>query len=1180
MKNLIALFFLCLSNVIYAEGSKDLYPNNIAKGTRAYLASGQKTVEANVFLEGVHFAWVKKGERLYVGSSAQNLKSGRIRVTSPSGKVYSTIANDIGKIFNRQAELAGPRIGTNGGYDAFEVDADEEGIWEVRFLAPEYNPTGQSPAIPANGNWIQEVSAFIAAWDVSVRDVSKSVWVNGRVFTHSLLMYLHNSTLNTPNGLGGYFGINYVLTNDGALYKVDANGCHGLGFAFFANNAGYLDDKGNPSYKSAGHFADKMHFPYLPDTEKYVTHKMFYNFPDLNLPKRARGEKYPGKETWLLTEEPKVVQVTDINLVGFEGTNGALNQKGAWISFGTSRAGKYKIEIGSKSLAHSFESRILLVEGKIGSNQVYWDGLDGNKKFIPFGLDYPVEIKISLIRGEVHFPYLDMEINPLGLKIQRFTISGQDLGDVKVYWDDEEISKNSTAPDRSNPIVNLTGILSNVNGHKWGSNYLQPQFADNKGMDTWTYSTDFSTSKLMNINVRKYDLKIETIQENKKEVLLNELFEYEVVITNQGPDEALGAGFVFEVPDGVEIVSVGTESSCGVVLTGINNKSKFKSSINLPSGCSLTYVFEARVSRYEEAFFNGIPVFAGVVRGSDATDPDATALSNKASVGSSIEECLSGCNNNKTNKKILLIDPAESDAKIGLLKEVTFRDKNKNGKIDEGDVLVYDFRVRNTGNAILQDIQLTDQKISTGSLLNRDNLPPGEEAHFQFEYFLKKEEIGKTISNTAEVLSYTSRRRKISDKSGTDFNNDNPTLFNTNLPSKIFLTKTVVNFGSGENRQFTRGDVIKYRFDIKHEGEELTNILLVDRLLEEYAIPIPVLEWNSVTTLYREYSITEDDVATGLVKNVASISGIEGQYSINIMDVSGHTFDDDEETITEIARPFVTKDDVLNLYQGEKIKLNFLTNDIVGSSGIKTVNFDSNFLYGTISYSDGAYYYAVSENVDIGQEYISYTVSDNSGLQSNVAKILINIRKTKAIAKDDSIRTTFNFRTKIRPWLNDYSEGSELDVHSLNIVDFPLHGSLDVDERGIVSYQSNSTFTGVDKFTYRIADLNGNSSAPATVFIEVIGAFVPNIITPNDDGINDVFFIVGLNLFDRVELKILTRLGEFVYESENYKNDWLPDQNVKEGTYFYSLNFHKSGFKSHEKKGYVLILRELHHMFR
>lgn len=63
---------------------------------------------------------------------------------------------------------------------------------------------------------------------------------------------------------------------------------------------------------------------------------------------------------------------------------------------------------------------------------------------------------------------------------------------------------------------------------------------------------------------------------------------------------------------------------------------------------------------------------------------------------------------------------------------------------------------------------------------------------------------------------------------------------------------------------------------------------------------------------------------------------------------------------------------------------------------------------------------------------------------------------------------------------------------------------------------------------------------------------IPNVVTPNGDGINDYFMINGLGSFPGSALNVYNRWGNSLYTSDDYKNDWSP--NVTSGTYFYILN--------------------------
>ena len=68
--------------------------------------------------------------------------------------------------------------------------------------------------------------------------------------------------------------------------------------------------------------------------------------------------------------------------------------------------------------------------------------------------------------------------------------------------------------------------------------------------------------------------------------------------------------------------------------------------------------------------------------------------------------------------------------------------------------------------------------------------------------------------------------------------------------------------------------------------------------------------------------------------------------------------------------------------------------------------------------------------------------------------------------------------------------------------------------------------------------------------------FVPSVITPNEDGFNDAFYIPCAELYPDNRLLIFNRWGDKVYETENYQNDWrgtYKGQPLPKGSYYYMM---------------------------
>jgi gliding motility-associated-like protein len=74
----------------------------------------------------------------------------------------------------------------------------------------------------------------------------------------------------------------------------------------------------------------------------------------------------------------------------------------------------------------------------------------------------------------------------------------------------------------------------------------------------------------------------------------------------------------------------------------------------------------------------------------------------------------------------------------------------------------------------------------------------------------------------------------------------------------------------------------------------------------------------------------------------------------------------------------------------------------------------------------------------------------------------------------------------------------------------------------------------------------------ANIVVEDCTPVVPNVFTPNGDGVNDYFVITNLELHPNSELTIFNRWGQVMYESAAYQNNW-DGGDVSDGVYFYVL---------------------------
>jgi gliding motility-associated-like protein len=132
---------------------------------------------------------------------------------------------------------------------------------------------------------------------------------------------------------------------------------------------------------------------------------------------------------------------------------------------------------------------------------------------------------------------------------------------------------------------------------------------------------------------------------------------------------------------------------------------------------------------------------------------------------------------------------------------------------------------------------------------------------------------------------------------------------------------------------------------------------------------------------------------------------------------------------------------------------------------------------------------------------------------------------------------------------------------------------------GQTSTQQNPSHTFSVANTYPVT-LTVNAGQPCTDSVVTIvnienadstNWFVPNCFTPNGDGINDVFEIIGISECSTYSFIIFNRWGQKVFETTDTLNSWngaLNSKNVSEGVYLYILTV--NGQKS---SGTVSLLR-------
>lgn len=87
---------------------------------------------------------------------------------------------------------------------------------------------------------------------------------------------------------------------------------------------------------------------------------------------------------------------------------------------------------------------------------------------------------------------------------------------------------------------------------------------------------------------------------------------------------------------------------------------------------------------------------------------------------------------------------------------------------------------------------------------------------------------------------------------------------------------------------------------------------------------------------------------------------------------------------------------------------------------------------------------------------------------------------------------------------------------------------------------------------------------------------MPNVFSPNNDGLNDCFKPIKFEGIDKGSYSILNRWGQLVYNSSSLKEQWdgtFNGENCSNGSYFWVVNYTNLNGHNEQKNGFLTLLR-------
>jgi gliding motility-associated-like protein/uncharacterized repeat protein (TIGR01451 family) len=173
----------------------------------------------------------------------------------------------------------------------------------------------------------------------------------------------------------------------------------------------------------------------------------------------------------------------------------------------------------------------------------------------------------------------------------------------------------------------------------------------------------------------------------------------------------------------------------------------------------------------------------------------------------------------------------------------------------DGNTIAYTFTVKNAGIVTLSNVTISDTKIAGAIAVNPSTLAPGQTGTASAVYTITAiEKAAEQVSNTAIVTGTSPNGFKVNDVSGTNENNNTPTLV---ILPKITGTKTVTD--ANANGIIDAGEVLTYIIKMTNNGG-------VDRTGVNVSDPIPA------NTTYLAGSVTNGGTISGNTINWTNLT--------------------------------------------------------------------------------------------------------------------------------------------------------------------------------------------------------------------------------------------------------------------------------------------------------------------
>lgn len=280
-----------------------------------------------------------------------------------------------------------------------------------------------------------------------------------------------------------------------------------------------------------------------------------------------------------------------------------------------------------------------------------------------------------------------------------------------------------------------------------------------------------------------------------------------------------------------------------------------------------------------------------------------------------------------------------------------------------------------------------------------------------------------------------------------------------------------------------------------------------------------------------------------------------------------------DTVITNFLQP-VAVFDTVRTAKGQLVTIQVTLNDTL--RGADTFRITRRPLNGLAIFDTNRQIAYTPDALYCGNDTLIYEVCNTRGCDTAIVFIRVVCDTTSLLrptAVDDNVKTTINRQVDFVILGNDILRGAR----SAEMVSPPSRGTIIIMPDSMAMYKPDKEFCGRDSFLYRICNTVGCDTAWVKIDVSCGDTLqVFRGFSPNNDRINDVLVIRGIENYPDNEVLIFNRWGNQVFTRKGYRNEdgWDGSWNQKfvpDGTYFYFIKLNNP--KNQQFTGYIQLVR-------